>query len=85
MSLTVVFAAASGYVGAWIARGRILGHILAICILQLAVGIAIQLQHWTLLPLWYHLAFFVLFVVGIILGARVRVRGGGYARSSPMG
>ena len=69
VSLTVVFAGASGFVGAVIARENITYHVAAICIVQLAIGIAVQRQYWNDLPLWYHLSFFALLVLGITLGA----------------
>lgn len=68
VSLTALFAAASEFVGAAIARKNITAHIIAICLLQLANGVGAQRQYWDVLPLWYHLTFFVLLLVGIPLG-----------------
>lgn len=69
VSLTVLYAGASGFVSASIARDHLLWHITAMCALQLAIGIAVQRQSWEALPLWYHYTFFVLLVLGILLGA----------------
>jgi hypothetical protein len=69
VSLTVVFSGASGYVGARIAPGNVMAHAAAIGALLLAIGIAAESQYWTALPLWYHLAFFGLILLGTPLGA----------------
>jgi len=69
VSLTIFFAGVSGFVGAAIARDKIMYHSAAICILQLAIGIAVQRQYWNVLPLWYHVWFFALLVLGIPIGA----------------
>ena len=42
VSLTIVFAGASGFVGAWIAPGNVMAHAAAMCALFLAIGIAVQ-------------------------------------------
>ena len=45
VSLTIVFAGASGFVGAVIARENVVYH-------ALAIGIAVQRQVWDAMPLW---------------------------------
>ena len=69
VSLTIFFAGASGFVGAVIARDKIMVHTVAICVLQLAIGVAVQRQYWNAMPLWYHFSFFGLLVMGIPIGA----------------
>lgn len=69
VSLTLVFAAASGFGSGWIAKNHIVWHAAFLCVVQLGIGIAVQRQYWDALPLWYHLSFFVLLVAGIVLGA----------------
>lgn len=69
VSLTVVFAGAAGFVGGWIARENVMAHAAVMCVVQFAIGIAVQRQFWDVLPLWYHLTFFVLLVVGTLGGA----------------
>jgi len=73
VSLTLVFAGASGYVGGWIAQENVKMTAAALCLLQLAIGIAVQRQYWDSLPLWYHLTFFLLLIAGIILGTWLAV------------
>ena len=73
VSLTIVFAGASGFVGAWIAPGNVMAHAAAMCAFFLAIGTAVQRQYWSVLPLWYHFSFFSLLIVGTPLGAWVRL------------
>ena len=68
VSLTILFAGASGLAGGWIARENVMLHTAVMCLLQIGIGIMVQRQYWTVLPLWYHLTFFALLVAGIFLG-----------------
>ena len=73
VSLTIIYAGASGFVCAMLARHHVVSHVTAMAILQLAIGIAVQSQSWTVLPVWYHYTFFVLLISGILMGAALRV------------
>lgn len=73
LAMTVVYAGASGFVGAWIAPSAVMGHAAAMCVLQLAVGLAVQKAYWSELPLWYHLGFLALLAAGTFIGAGLRV------------
>ena len=41
-------------------------------VLLLAVGVAVQVQYWQLMPAWYHLAFLLLLVSAAVAGGRLR-------------
>lgn len=71
VSLTILYAGASGFVGGWIAKDNVMAHIAVMCVLQLGIGILVQRQYWDTLPLWYHYTFFVLLLVGIVLGGLI--------------
>ncbi len=75
LALSCVYAAAGGYVGAWIAQENLLAHAVAMCVLQLAIGIMVQRQFWDVLPVWYHYSFFVLLVIGTLVGFWLRTFG----------
>ena len=75
LGLSCVYAAAGGYVGAWIARENLLAHAIAMSVLQLAIGIMVQRQFWDMLPVWYHFSFFVLLVIGTLAGFWLRTFG----------
>jgi hypothetical protein len=72
-ALVVVSAAlsvAAGYLTARIAPSADGQHALILGVLLLLVGIAVQMQYWKVMPLWYHLAFLAVLVPGCMLGAR---------------
>lgn len=61
----------SGYLAAFVA-GENRKSPLALGILLLAVGIAIQSSIWNYLPIWYHLVFLILLVPATIFGGRLK-------------
>ena len=73
LALSIVFSIVAGWVTFKVDRVRALGSSLALGALLLAVGIAVQLQYWTILPLWYHLSFLGALVPGVLLGYRLAV------------
>lgn len=74
VSLTIVFAGASGFVGGCIAQQNVMKHAAAMCTLQLAIGIIVQWQYWDVQPLWYHFTFFALLIAGVFLGAHLQTK-----------
>ena len=60
-----------GYLAATIARRREIAHALALGIVQLTIGMAVQIQLWEVMPLWYHLPFLGLIVPTCVLGGRI--------------
>jgi len=73
--LSVGFSIMAGYVTTAMARANKLKHSLALGLLQLAIGIFIQIQYWTVLPLWYHLSFLSLLIPATWLGGKLRGSG----------
>ena len=62
----------AGYLTAAIARRREIAHALALGILQLTIGIGVQIGYWEVMPLWYHLIFLVAIVPSCLIGGRIR-------------
>lgn len=71
---SVVISLVSGYVAAALAKARINQTGVALGIVLLAVGIAVQSQYWNLMPLWYHLSFLACLIPSCLIGARFRQR-----------
>ncbi|MCG8456449.1 MAG: hypothetical protein MI919_09215, partial [Holophagales bacterium] len=69
---SVVFSVAAGYLTALVARQKPVAHGLALGIVQLLIGIAVQMQYWQVMPLWYHLIFLTLLLPGNVAGAWLR-------------
>jgi len=74
LALSVIFSVGAGFVTGRLARGREMRHALALGILQLAIGIFVQLQFWDVMPIWYHLTFLALLIPGNLLGGRLCLR-----------
>lgn len=70
---SVVFSIVAGYVTAALAARGEMKHALALGILQLAIGIPVQIAAWNLLPIWYHLSFLVLLLPGNLAGGALRL------------
>lgn len=69
---SVICSLAAGFVATLVARSRVLMHGFVLGIILLAVGIVVQIQYWTAVPLWYHLAFLVLLIPVTVGGAALR-------------
>ena len=71
--LSVVFSIAAGYLTAAVGRGS--GFLAAwiLAVIQLGVGLFVQIQGWHLLPVWFHLPFLIMLAPGILFGARLRL------------
>ena len=70
-----------GYLAALTAGREEMKHGLAVAAVMLGIGIAVQLSFWESMPVWHHFVFFACILVGIILGARLRLRQKGTAVS----
>lgn len=68
---SVVLSVLAGWIAARVAGRRRLAHGLALGLVQLAIGIAVQASVWDAMPLWYHLAFLALLVPASVLGANL--------------
>ena len=69
--LSVVCSLAAGAVTAAIAKPKAGVSVLVMAVLLLITGIAVQASVWSLMPVWYHLAFLVLIVPVCLVGARL--------------
>lgn len=72
LALSVAASLLAGYVTAAAAGRRPFAHTLVLGLIQLAIGIFVQLQYWEAIPLWYHLIFLALLVPGHIAGGKLR-------------
>ncbi len=72
LGLSVVISLVAGYLTGLVARGREVAAAATLGVVLLAVGIAVQLQYWEAMPIWYHLSFLLLLVPAAWLGGRMR-------------
>jgi hypothetical protein len=67
-------AAAGGYVTAWLAAANPLYHVLALCIIVLALAALSAMQSKGKQPIWYQLALIALSPIAVLAGGLVRLR-----------
>ncbi len=72
LGVSFIYSVAAGYITALVAKSKAIQHGLALGILQLSLGIFIEVSYWELLPVWYHLVFLVLLIPGNVTGAAIR-------------
>jgi len=69
--LSVVCSLAAGASTAAIAKLKTRVSVLVMAVLLLLTGIGVQISVWSLMPVWYHLAFLALIVPVCMVGARL--------------
>lgn len=73
IAYSVVLSLAAGYVAASVALSDAMQSVWILAILQLVIGILVEISYWDLMPVWYHLAFLALIVPATVAGGRVKV------------
>lgn len=66
----VLCSTAAGYVTARVSQGQAMRNVWILGIILLVVGIAVESQIWSLLPLWYHLIFLILLIPATLFGGQ---------------
>lgn len=69
---SIVLSVGAGYITAWVVNRAEIGHTLVLGVIQLAIGVFVQLQFWDLIPLWYHILFLALLIPGNVYGGKLR-------------
>jgi len=69
---SVLASLVAGFLVSFLARGA--GQKIALWLgaLLLAFGVFVQTQYWSLMPVWYHLAFLLLLIPMCVAGSRLR-------------
>ncbi len=73
---SVLLSILGGYVTAAVASRDPMRAVWALAVVQLALGIGIEVSAWNLAPAWYHLVFLALLVPAMVYGGRLRVTQG---------
>lgn len=69
--LSIVCSLAAGVSAAAIARERARPVVLVMAALLLVTGVAVQINVWPLMPLWYHLTFLILIMPVCVVAGRL--------------
>lgn len=72
--VSVALSVLAGWLTARLAPGNAWPHVYALGALQLAIGLAVQIGSWALMPAWFHIPFLALLVPGVLVGGRLRLR-----------
>lgn len=67
--LSMIASVAAGYVTAKVSKVKVKRDSLILAGALLATGIPVQISSWSLIPIWYNLAFLVMLVPLTILGS----------------
>ena len=70
--LSVVLSVLAGFVTGALARAKRAKHGLILGIVQLAIGLGVQISAWDLMPLWYHRPFLALLIPANVWGATLK-------------
>jgi len=83
IAYSVVLSVLAGFLTATVASGdNPMTAVWILAALQLAIGIAVEISYWNLMPVWYHLIFLALVVPATVWGGKLRAgRGGALAEA----
>lgn len=70
--LSIIYSLGSGFLTMAIAQGESLVPVIVLGVLLLLVGIMVQRQYWSVMPLWYHAIFLIMLIPAAILGGWLR-------------
>lgn len=74
---SVVISTLAGWICAAVRGGpNAMKTVWVFALIQLAVGIGVEISYWAMTPVWYHLVFLVLIVPATVFGGTLRGRGG---------
>lgn len=69
---SVALSVLAGYVTAAVAGVEPMKAVWALAIIQLAIGVVVQVDSWSLMPVWYHVVFLGMIVPATLYGGRLR-------------
>ena len=72
MLICTVLCILAGFLCAMIARSKPMKHVWILAIIQLAIGIVVQIGVWDQQPLWYNLLFLAQVVPMHLVGGKLR-------------
>lgn len=71
---SAVISAVAGYACAAIRKESPMKTVWVFAIIQLAVGVFVEISYWALMPVWYHLVFLALIVPATVWGGTLRAK-----------
>jgi hypothetical protein len=74
LTISIALSVLAGFATATIAGRSQVAHAAILAVVQLAIGIGVQSQLWTVMPIWYHLTFLAMIAPATVLGGKIRSR-----------
>ena len=71
LMVACVISVIAGALTARLAPRSPMRHTIVLTVAQLVIAIAVQVAFWDVLPLWYHLTFFLLVLIAHPIGGRI--------------
>jgi len=65
---SLAFSLLAGFTTARLARDRAALAVGALAVIQVVIGVGVEVAWWALIPAWYHLTFLALLAPGILAG-----------------
>ena len=63
----------AGWLCATIAKGSLMRHVWVLALIELAIGISVQVSVWDLFPMWYHATFLAIVVPMHLFGGNLSI------------
>ena len=76
IAYSVALSVLAGWVAAALAGERAAAAVWGLALVNLAIGIAVEVAYWGLFPAWYHVVFLALVVPATLAGGRLRTARG---------
>ena len=70
--LSLISSVVAGYLTAMVAKREPMKHVWILGVLQLVIGILVQIQYLNIMPMWYHGVFLTLLIPGILAGGKLQ-------------
>lgn len=75
IAYSVALSVLAGYAAAAVGRAHARASVLALAVLQLALGLMFEIAFWSMTPVWYHVVFLALIVPATLYGGTLRATG----------
>ena len=74
---SVALSVLAGFITAKVGGTTPMPAVWSLSILQLSIGVMVEVSYWSLMPVWYHLVFLALIVPATVYGGRLKARRSG--------
>ena len=69
--MSVGFSLLAGFITATMSSQNEMKPVAALAVIQVVIGILVEISYWNAIPVWYHITFILLLAPAIIAGGRL--------------